>query len=151
MTALPAVTTIEAGTSILFLGAGFSADAKNIGDMEIKDVSGLIKFLLDEIEEPLDGYDLDAAAEEYVRHHGATGVEKITEVLHSNFRSKEFTDEQRRIVCQPWYRIYTTNYDDVVEVICAEEKKPSRMSTFSCSIRRTDSLIATSGLLWASA
>ena len=34
---------------------------------------------------------------------------------------------------------------------CAEEKKPSSMSTFSCSSRRTASLMATSGLLWASA
>ena len=34
---------------------------------------------------------------------------------------------------------------------CADEKKPITMSTFSCSIRRTASLIATSGLLWASA
>ena len=34
---------------------------------------------------------------------------------------------------------------------CADEKKPSSMSTFSCSISRTASLMATSGLLWASA
>ena len=34
---------------------------------------------------------------------------------------------------------------------CADEKKPSTMSTFSCSSRRTASLMATSGLLWASA
>ena len=34
---------------------------------------------------------------------------------------------------------------------CADEKKPSSMLTFSCSISRTASLIATSGLLWASA
>ena len=33
----------------------------------------------------------------------------------------------------------------------AEEKKPSSMSTFSCSMSRTASLMATSGLLWASA
>src|SRR6202140_5076298 len=34
---------------------------------------------------------------------------------------------------------------------CADEKKPRSMSTFSCSTRRTASLMATSGLLWASA
>lgn len=121
---LPAVTTIEAGASILFLGAGFSADAKNIHDLEIKDVSGLIDYLLNEVGEPPDGYDLDSAAEEYVRYYGKKGPDKITEALHSNFRSKTFTDAQRLIVCQPWYRIYTSNYDDVVENICAEEKKP---------------------------
>ncbi len=120
---LPTATTIEAGTSILFLGAGFSAEAKNFSDVAIKDVEGLKKLFLDEIGESVDGYDLDSAAEEYVRYHGEKGHEKITEVLHKNFRAKKYTNEQRLIVCQPWYRIYTTNYDDVIENICAEQKK----------------------------
>jgi hypothetical protein len=51
------------------------------------------------------------------------GDEKTAKALHSNFCSKIVTDEQKTIVCQPWYRIYTTNYDDVVERICTEEKK----------------------------
>jgi len=38
---LPAASTIEAGTSILFLGAGFSAQATNTRGEEIKDVSAL--------------------------------------------------------------------------------------------------------------
>ncbi|SUS08781.1 conserved hypothetical protein [uncultured Defluviicoccus sp.] len=120
---LPEATTIEAGTSILFLGAGFSAEAKNFANVAIKDVEGLKKLLLDEIGEPVDGYDLESAAEEYVRYHGEKGAEKVTQALHANFRSKTYTNEQRLIVCQPWYRIYTTNYDDVIENICAEEKK----------------------------
>lgn len=120
--ALVGTDVIEAGSSILFLGAGFSAEATNVADNEIKDVAGLIKYLLEEVDiTSVDGYDLDSAAEEYQLAKGDAATAKA---LHSNFRSKSVTDDQRLIVTQPWYRIYTTNYDDVVERICFDEKKP---------------------------
>jgi hypothetical protein len=119
---LPLVRDIEAGTSILFLGAGFSAEATNVNDEEIRDVSGLIDYLLDKVGiTSSGGYDLDSAAEEFFLVHKE---QKTAEALHSNFRSKTVTADQRVIVTQPWYRIYTTNYDDVIERICTEEIKP---------------------------
>ena len=119
---LPSVGNIEAGTSILFLGAGFSAEATNVNDDEIRDVAGLVDFLLDGVGiTSSKGYDLDSAAEEYLLIHKE---EKTARALHSNFRSKTVTSDQRTIVTQPWYRIYTTNYDDVIERICTEEFKP---------------------------
>ena len=119
---LPAVSEIESGTSILFLGAGFSAEATNVNDEPIKDVLALIKLLLSAVGiSSAEDYDLDTAAEEY---HSVYGDAATARALHSNFRSKLVTDAQRTVVCQPWYRIYTTNYDDVVERICVEEKKP---------------------------
>ncbi len=122
---LPDISPIIGGTSILFLGAGFSAEATNIHGQPIKDVQNLTKFLLTEVgETSTEGYDLDTAAEEFQRYHGNLGADKLTDAIHANFRSKMVTDNQRLIVCQPWYRIYTTNYDDVIETICAEEKKP---------------------------
>jgi hypothetical protein len=133
---LPEPSTIQAGTSILFVGAGFSAEADNVNDVKIKDVEGLIALLLGEIGEPVEGYDLDSAAEEYVKFYGDSGPEKITQAIHSNFRSKKFTDAQRTIVCQPWYRIYTTNYDDVIENICSEEKKPITTREVTDSVSR---------------
>jgi hypothetical protein len=99
---LPDVSRIEAGTSILFLGAGFSAEAMNIHDEKIKDVSNLTMFLLEEVGiNSADSYDLESAAEEYQLTHGREGPEKIAKALHSNFRSKSVTVEQRIIVCQP--------------------------------------------------
>ena len=65
-------------------------------------------------------YDLDAAAAEYTNMYGD---QQTINLLHNNFRSKSVTDSQRIVVCQPWYRIYTTNYDDVIERVCIEEKK----------------------------
>lgn len=122
---LPEASKIEAGTSILFLGAGFSAEATNLNGEKIKDVSGLITFFLQEAGvDSAEGYDLDSAAQEYQLAHGKEGEEKTARALHSNFRSNAVTESQRIIVCQPWYRIYTSNYDDVVERVCIEEKKP---------------------------
>ena len=118
---LPPVGYIETGTSILFLGAGFSAEATNVNDDEIRDVEGLIDYLLAGAGiTSSKGYDLDSAAEEYLLVHKE---EKTARALHSNFRSKTVTSDQRTIVTQPWYRIYTTNYDDVIERICTEEFK----------------------------
>ena len=119
---LPAASTIEAGTSILFLGAGFSAQATNTRGEEIKDVSALIGYLLDKVDiTSSNGYDLDTAAEEFQKVHGD---EATVVALHSNFRTKAYTKDQATIVTQPWRRIYTTNYDDVIETICSDNRKP---------------------------
>jgi hypothetical protein len=119
---LPAASTIEAGTSILFLGAGFSAEATNTNGEDIKDVAALITYLLGKVgTTSSDGYDLDTAAEEFQKEHGD---EATVVALHSNFRTKEYTVDQATIVTQPWRRIYTTNYDDVIEMICSDNRKP---------------------------
>lgn len=119
---LPTASTIESGTSILFLGAGFSAQATNTRDEEIKDVLALIGYFLDKVGiTSTEGYDLDTAAEEFQKAHGD---EATVGALHSNFRTKAYTDDQATIVIQPWRRIYTTNYDDVIETICSDNRKP---------------------------
>ncbi|WP_148280408.1 hypothetical protein [Sinorhizobium fredii] len=126
---LPAASTIEAGTSLLFLGAGFSAEATNTNDEDIKDVSALITYLLREVGiASSDGYDLDTAAEEFQKVHGD---EKTVVALHSNFRTKAYTDDQATIVTQPWRRIYTSNYDDVIETICSNNRKPITTPRFN--------------------
>lgn len=119
---LPDTSTIESGTSILFLGAGFSAEATNTNNEEIKDVATLIEYLLNKVGvTSTDGYDLDTAAEEFQKVYGD---EETIVALHSNFRTKAYTNDQATIVTQPWRRIYTTNYDDVIETICTDNRKP---------------------------
>ncbi|CAI9403548.1 hypothetical protein ANOBCDAF_04440 [Pleomorphomonas sp. T1.2MG-36] len=119
---LPAISTIESGTSILFLGAGFSAEATNINNDSIKDVSSLVTYLLNEVGiTSTADYDLDTAAEEF---QSIRGNDDTISALHSNFRTKSYTSDQETIVVQPWKRIYTTNYDDVVETILTTNRKP---------------------------
>tara|TARA_R110002074_G_scaffold57935_1_gene142261 strand:+ start:750 stop:3206 length:2457 start_codon:yes stop_codon:yes gene_type:complete len=123
MNVLPNAEDLSTGRSILFLGAGFSAEAKNVDDISIKSVEDLSNSLLDacEIFESRDDYDLESVSDEYVEKFDEG---KIIELLHRNFTAKSTTDDQRVIVCQPWYRVYTTNYDNVVEQIFQERSKP---------------------------
>jgi hypothetical protein len=99
---LPGIEDIESGRSILFLGAGYSAEATNGLNEKIKTASQLTKQFLDAcgvIDH--DDYDLEAAAEEYQRQHN-----DIAQLLHDNFSSASVTDAQKIVVCQPWYRVY---------------------------------------------
>ncbi|MBP2230390.1 DNA-binding cell septation regulator SpoVG [Azospirillum agricola] len=118
---LPEPSKIETGTSILFLGAGFSAEATNTKDESIKDVESLITYLLGKVGiASSEGYDLDTASEEFQKVYGD---EATVVSLHNNFRTKVYTEDQATIVTQPWRRIYTTNYDDVIETICSDSRK----------------------------
>lgn len=122
---LPDVSKIESGKAILFLGAGFSAEAKNILGEDVRDVNGLISQLLKlvHIDSP-DGYDLDAAAQDFLDNFQGNAESELSKLIHGNFASRKYSDAQRIIACQPWYRVYTTNYDNIVENIYAEEGKP---------------------------
>lgn len=113
---LPSIQEIRAGNSILFLGSGFSAEATNSAGEQVKDVQSLLQYMLAKCgEKDIIGYDLDAAAEEYA---ATFGDEATVTLLYNNFDVKSVTRAQRVIVCQPWYRIYTSNYDNAVEQIC---------------------------------
>lgn len=119
--ALPTSNDILNGNCLLFLGARFSAAATNIRDESIKDVDKLITHLLSKcgISDVTD-YDLETASQEFQE---TFNEEALVNELHDNFRSKSITEYQSIIICQPWYRIYTTNYDDIIENTCFREGK----------------------------
>lgn len=118
----PSLQAIEAGKCVLFLGAGFSREATNIAGEKIVGVQGLQQKLLTAcgIDNSAD-YDLETAAEEYVDRFGD---ERLITLLHGSFTTAALTNEQRLVVSQPWWRIYTTNYDDSVERAAQEVNKP---------------------------
>lgn len=125
MSKLPDIKLIECGKAILFLGAGFSKEAKNYLGENIKDADQLVGYLLDKIKETdKEGYDLETESQEFIDSPHSGGEKALTNILHGNFSAKEYTQFQRIILCQPWYRIYTTNYDNVVENILSDEGKP---------------------------
>lgn len=115
------IGAVESGRSILFLGAGFSRDATNrLGD-RIRSAWELTDYLLDQsgITDKQD-YDLETASEEYAALKGDAA---LTNLLYDNFVSGSITDAQRTVICQPWYRIYTSNYDDIVERVSHTDNK----------------------------
>src|SRR5690349_16711887 len=102
------------GQAIMFAGAGFSVDAKAYDNNRIPTAQGLAKILADEIqlkETP----NLQLASEMYVSHRGEPSLIRL---LQSRFRAHSITQYQESIAALPWRRIYTTNYDDVIELAC---------------------------------
>ena len=114
------------GEAILFCGSGFSRGATNIQGEELADVPSLLKKMC--IEANIDDdEDLEYVSEEYISN---LGENRLIELLKNTFTAKETKSYHKIIVNLPWKRIYTTNYDDVIEKSsCLEQfKKPVTLS-----------------------
>lgn len=106
-----ALNYIFNGQSMLFTGSGFSLGAKNlIGNVPR---AGELVTCLDRETGYDSGGDLGYAAEEYIRQKGEY---QMVGLLKSLFTVKEITKAQEAISKQRWLRIYTTNYDQIVEI-----------------------------------
>lgn len=113
------VRKISSGKAILFVGAGFSKNAKNInGDKELP----LAKNLANDIG-VLGGFDGDSDlkfASDYFIHEISKLkpelIEELITYLKKVFTIQEANDEHKTLMKIPWRRIYTTNYDDLVEI-----------------------------------
>ena len=104
------------GNAILFLGAGFSLGATNKNNKNFLTAGDISKKICQEIGiEETD--DLTISSDRYINDdkHGK-GIDKFIEFLKNQFICYKTTEYQDEIVSLPWLRIYTTNYDNVVEV-----------------------------------
>lgn len=115
------------GNTILFLGSGFSLDAKNALGTKIPSVSKLVGEVLDAVGTPKD--EADRATEpltDVVDYCMSTedGAIAVASRLRQLFTVVELSEwQQDLIVAFPWKRIYTTNFDNAVEVACANRRK----------------------------
>lgn len=111
---------------VLFLGAGFSAEAKNVLNLKPpvgreleKEVKKLAKLADD------DGSDLlDASG--YALVHGFD----LYGLLEGLYTIRQLAPEQRSILSHPWRRIYTTNYDNSVSVFRTEQGQSATDNIF---------------------
>lgn len=99
------------GNSVAFIGAGFSRNAVTLKDQPIKLGSELASFLAERCGLPSDTQ-LDVAAELFQEQFG---TDILIQLLRDEFTAKLATPVQQTLVSLPWERIYTTNYDDVIE------------------------------------
>ncbi|HFR4221557.1 hypothetical protein [Bacillus sp. A260] len=114
-----AIEHILDGNGLLFLGAGFSKGALNILGKPLGDATELSHFLCDEMEighsselGEVSGYYLQSASNEL-----ELNKRKLTLIKHIQnlFFTRNVEDYHKIIANCPWRRIYTTNYDDVIE------------------------------------
>ncbi|AMM84376.1 SIR2 family protein [Martelella sp. AD-3] len=104
---------LDPENSTLFLGSGFSANATNIARSPVPAGDPLLERLADELEEDPKELDLKAAADEFLSRSDLS----LFELLYETFTISKVLDYQREILSLPWARIYTTNYDDLVNVV----------------------------------
>jgi hypothetical protein len=99
-------------SSILFLGSGFSLGATNIGGESPPNGTGLRRHFIEQLGLPNDTtYELQVLTEEFAENNS----QKLYDELYRIFRITTLSEVQKAVLSERWRRIYTTNYDDVVE------------------------------------
>ncbi len=105
---------ILTGKAILFCGAGFSISTINIEDKNpplasqlSKEISNLGKFK--------ESDNLKYTSDRYINEN-KDDLSELVQLLKNRFSIKKTPQEHINIMSYPWRRIYTTNYDDAIEV-----------------------------------
>lgn len=124
------------GHAVLFVGAGFSRGAINRLGQPLKSAPELANHLATHVGLP-EGTPLDDAAEEFIM---VNGEERLIQELKTEFMVTEIADAHKQIAMVPWRRIYTTNYDNVLETACLGLDRNLKPVTLSAEarLRRND-------------
>ena len=122
MTLNEAINIILDGEAVLFVGSGFSIGASKEDNTEFKTAIPLAHELLRQCGYDESEYidDLGQASEIY---QDEKSEHELVEYLVKAYTAMDVTDAQTTIACLPWIRVYTTNYDNVVELACQKNKK----------------------------
>ena len=110
---------ISTGKAILFTGAGFSSDAKNILGEEPPRSKELAKKICNLGGFPEDE-DLRYAADYFMAKNDAS---KLIDLLKDNYSLLSVGKDQADICSIDWRRFYTTNYDKSIEMASAKAEK----------------------------
>jgi hypothetical protein len=107
------IDSLDPKNSVLFLGSGFSAKATNIVSEELPAGQPLLDRLAAAIRESPNDHDLKSVADAFSDRFDLS----IYDILYNTFTVSEVLEYQREILSLPWARIYTTNYDDMVNFV----------------------------------
>lgn len=114
MTTSEVIGTISPRDSVIFLGSGFSLEATNIGGTNPPNGAALRKHFIELLNlSPDTTYDLQILTEEFAERDASL----LSKELYRIFRVSSPSQNQIDIFSNDWLRIYTTNYDDTVEMI----------------------------------
>lgn len=105
------------GNAVLFIGAGFSVGAKNVADEHFLAGGDLSKKLCRDLEIG-ESDDLKNVSNLYIKKKDP---ESLVSILKKLYTAKEYTEFQKDILLLPWQRIYTTNYDNIIEKIYGDK------------------------------
>lgn len=114
-----ALDCIFEGNCTLILGSGFSAGCE-IANGDKMPRADKFCALLDSLSEEASGGDLGLAAEQFLDKKGKAA---LCELLREQFTPVRLDPHHKIIAGQEWRRVYTTNYDDIIEQGGREVKK----------------------------
>lgn len=100
------------GSAILFAGSGFCYGAKNLKNESFKQGDGLRDALLKDCGKTSTTSSLSIVADYYIRTKSA---QELITFLRSEFCLRSVADWHIKIMANKWKRVYTTNYDNVIE------------------------------------
>lgn len=110
------------GDAVLFLGSGFSVGANKTSGEPFLTAKPLAHQLLSMCgyseDEMVD--DLGQAAQLYIAIHSESS---LLDYLRNEFSAVDTTQAQQIIASLPWMRIYTTNYDNIIELAAIQGAK----------------------------
>ena len=129
------VHTALDGEAVLFVGSGFSRTATNVRGEKLKTATELAAFLCQELEleEPAT---LSEAAEMFADLRSSAS---LVSLLREQFQVRDIASEHHVFGCVPWRRVYTTNYDDVIELAYRSANRPIISLTPNDDIRNVSS------------
>ncbi|MFV0598085.1 SIR2 family protein [Shewanella sp.] len=106
------LSRISTGKAVLFTGAGFSLNTKNLNEKEPPLAKGLAREIakLGEMD-PSDN--LMYVSDYYLSYKSKPN---LLNLLKNSFVLNEVSDEHISICSIPWKRNYTTNYDNAIEI-----------------------------------
>jgi len=113
------------GAAILFVGAGTSYLSKNNTGQNLPSGAKLLDILKKDLELSDAQHPLDRVAGRYVRKFGVSSLyDKMTQLL----KVTQVDDRLANLYSMNWRRIYTTNYDDAIEVSRQSKRLPSSLT-----------------------
>ena len=119
------------GRAVLFVGAGFSQGATNLRGASLKSGNQITEYFSALANLPT-SVGLEELSEEVLNLYG---VDFLLEEMKQEFTVSKLAVFQEGIARIPWKRIYTTNYDNVIESAFAAQGKSLHSVTLSDPIR----------------
>jgi hypothetical protein len=118
------------GNAVLFVGAGFSVGSRNLRNDFLK-TGGAIADHFASLAGLPSSVGLEELADEVLRKRG---VDFLVDELQQEFTVRDLAPFHKEVAAVPWKRIYTTNYDDVIERSFAECGLPLHSVTLSDNV-----------------
>lgn len=128
--------------AVLFIGAGFSVGNKSISG-QFKTGKQLANYLCDKVG-VIKTDNLNIACSKYLKTFSVRedGIKSLISELTNEFSTKYICKTHEWILGLPWKRIYTTNYDDLIER--ASEKLTPKRNTINILKRSKTKKVANS-------